>query len=478
MTAASKTQAPARAASQLVAEITCPNCWHRFPPEQLLFISRHESLLGDMIVGPQAFRRFRPSRFTVEGDAIDARGLTCQDLACCRCHLPLARPLVEMLPFYCSIAGAPASGKSYFLATMTWMLRQQARLFGLQMAESDPTANHELQRYEEALFLSANPDQPVEIRKTETGGTQLYQTVNLDGQPQTLPRPFVFTLRPLASKHNGQEITDGRRMRALVIYDNAGEHFLPGQDSTDLPVTLHLARASAMFFMFDPTQDPRFRARCRSEDPQLKFGIRAGSNVHLLRQELVLSEMANRVRRYAGLSQRERHHKPLFVVLAKADIWANLIDLDIDHEPYIPGNSDNEPATVDLDRLAKVSEACRDLMHELCPEIASAAEAFASNVHYVPVSSLGRSPELVEEGERQFYGIRPSKIQPKWVTVPLLWAMAQQHSSLLTPTPGSPGSAPTPGTAPGTAPGSPGSTPETGPGSSPDYPDSPVGPEG
>ena len=62
--------------------------------------------------------------------------------------------------------------------------------------------------------------------------------------------------------------------RVLCVYDNAGEHFSPGEESASSPVTQHLARSAAVVFLYDPTQDPRFRAACRglSEDPQLARG--------------------------------------------------------------------------------------------------------------------------------------------------------------------------------------------------------------
>ena len=63
--------------------------------------------------------------------------------------------------------------------------------------------------------------------------------------------------------------------RALGLYDNAGEHFLPGRDTLGSPVTRHLARSRVLFFLFDPTQDPRFRKACsgKMHDPQMAEGL-------------------------------------------------------------------------------------------------------------------------------------------------------------------------------------------------------------
>lgn len=422
MSASNTREAPG---GRLLATVTCPNCWQQFPPEQVLFVARHADLVGDDIVGPSAYRRFLPIDFSVAGNAIDARGMECQDLACPHCHLIISRPLIELPPSFISIVGAPASGKSYFLGATTWKMRSQAGRFGLIYADGDPAANEEVQRYEELLFLNADEDEPVEIRKTETRGSQLYQTIMLDGQRQTFPRPFVFTINPAADHPRAGDANFPRR--SLVLYDNAGEHFLPGQDSVSAPVTLHVARSAVLLFVFDPTQDPRFRQKCHSDDPQLRHGLRPGANTPLMRQEIILNELAGRIRRHKGLSQAQQHEAPLLVVLAKADIWHDLVDLDLTREPIVEDAS----ASLDLARVEAVSRRCRELMAELCPEIVTAAEGLSRTVRYVPVSALGRSPEVVEKDARTFYGIRPRDIQPRWVTVPMLWALNHAAPGLI-----------------------------------------------
>ena len=58
----------------LVSSITCPHCWHDFPPAQLRFISEHESLRGDPVLGDAAQLRFLPSRFDAKARAVDPLG--------------------------------------------------------------------------------------------------------------------------------------------------------------------------------------------------------------------------------------------------------------------------------------------------------------------------------------------------------------------------------------------------------------------
>ena len=112
------------AALKLLSQVTCPHCWERFAPEQVLWISEHVDLLGDLLLGPEQQQWFLPSRFTIDGDAIDSEGMTCRTLACPQCHLPIPRAMLEMEPLFVSILGAPAGGKSYLLTAMTWHLRQ------------------------------------------------------------------------------------------------------------------------------------------------------------------------------------------------------------------------------------------------------------------------------------------------------------------------------------------------------------------
>ena len=50
---------------RLLARVTCPHCWHRFAPEDVLWVASHGALDTDPRLG-EAPRRFLPSRFTVD----------------------------------------------------------------------------------------------------------------------------------------------------------------------------------------------------------------------------------------------------------------------------------------------------------------------------------------------------------------------------------------------------------------------------
>jgi len=117
----------------LLRRMTCPHCWKAFAPEEVLWISMHPDLVGDpRLDGPRQdgskplnpkSRRFLPSRFTVEGEAIDVRGHVCHDLACPHCHLAVPRAFLEFEPTFVSILGTPGCGKSFYLAALTWEMR-------------------------------------------------------------------------------------------------------------------------------------------------------------------------------------------------------------------------------------------------------------------------------------------------------------------------------------------------------------------
>jgi hypothetical protein len=199
----------------------------------------------------------------------------------------------------------------------------------------------------------------------------------------------------------------------LCLYDNAGEHFQPGQDTTGSPVTRHMAQARPLLFLIDPLQDPRFQqlSRQRQARAEIRFLRRAG------RQESVLLEAAARVRRFLGLPHSAKHDRPLVVVLTKWDAWAGLLG---DGDPHEPWEARGRTAGLDLGRVQRRSQDVRRLLLDLCPELVAAAEGFCREVVYVPVSALGRSPE---PGPGVLPSVRPRDIRPLGVMVPLLYGL-------------------------------------------------------
>jgi hypothetical protein len=320
---------------KLKASSVCPHCWHRFRPDESLWIAAHPELLGDRLLSAEDAVRFLPSRFTPAGEAIDPAGGRTRRLACPHCHLEIPQLVLERPMVIMSLAGSPSSGKSYFLSSAMWKLREElARHFSVAFTDTDPAMNRAITANEARLFLNEDQSASVAIDKTELEGAQ-YNSVQFDpGVATLLAHPFIFTVRPSRDHVNGH--APERLTQLFTLYDNAGEHFFPGADTARAPGTQHLAKAQVLMFVFDPTQDVRFRQRLAgvSGDPQLAAGAKT------TRQDQLLVEMARRIRVHAGLAPQERVPKPLFVILSKSDIWAPLLKeedgtpMDISTPPY------------------------------------------------------------------------------------------------------------------------------------------------
>jgi hypothetical protein len=404
----------------LVHRVTCPHCWHNFRPEEILWVSEHEDLMGDPVLKEEALR-FLPTRFALDCLAIDARGSVCHNMACPQCHLVIPRLLLENDITFLSLTGSVGSGKSNLLASMTWQLRQQlAKQFAVTFRDGDKEANWILNRYEEVLFLPEDPDRPTTLEKTSTHG-DLYRSVLINKQERQLPKPFLFAMHPAA---NHPRATHRRHAGTIIcIYDNAGEHFGVGQDTTLTPVTQHLSKSRVLMCVFDPTQDPRFRQRCRefSKDPQITEAMQT------VRQENILAEVAVRVRKHTGLSAYQRYDRPLLVLVAKSDIWSPLLDADITSEPVLLGEGGLH--VVDTQRIERTSDKVRAMLLQIAPEVVTVAEDFCKTVVYIPVSALGHSPERKPDGSGLV--IRPRDVKPRWVTVPILYAFAKWSLGLI-----------------------------------------------
>ena len=415
---------------RLVNKITCPNCWHSFFPEESLFVAKHPELIGDPIAGSNEYLRFLPDHFTTGGEAIDPKGFETSETACPRCHLPFPPPLLEVPPLFISIIGSPASGKSYFLTTMIWTLRKLLPQAGITFSDADPVANSPIHEYEQSLFLNPHPDQPTEIRKTQQDDPRLHRSAILEGAAIRFPLPFLFLMWPTPSHPRFDRAH--KIGKVVALYDNAGEDFLPSAEDSTSAAVRHLAMSQILMVLYDPTQDPRFRAQCKSKDPQLAHGLRPGSSQPsvILRQETILREAETRIRRYLEISQNTRIRKPLIVEVPKFDIWSEMAGISLDKEPYFVDSAD-QLLKLDMQTIETVSDRIRSLLLQYCPEFVSAAETMSETVRYVPFSSLGCSPELVQNGQSAYYGIRPKDIHPKWTTVPLLYCLGNWAPGLI-----------------------------------------------
>ena len=374
-------------------------------------------------MGPEEQLRFLPTSFTPDGEAYDLRGVPCRGLACPSCHLPIPRACLEQEPLFVSILGTPSCGKSYYLATLSWEMRQLLpKYFAISFADADPSVNLGITEAEKKLFLNEHPDKLIPlaalIEKTKLAG-DLYDVVYEGDHAIRYLKPFMFTIR--ANESNPSANRAAELARLIVLYDNAGEHFMPGREESNAPVTQHLAKSQLLLFLFDPTQDPRFRRLYEASNPSA-----AMMNQRSERQDLVLREAATRVRRLSGLKTGEKHKRPLVVIVTKCDAWADLLDDDLSQEPWLVKNG---LAGLDRERIAKRSLALRALLDKTCPEVVVAAEEFAEEVIYMPVSALGRAPSPLESKNAdtaqivKIPAIRPADIRPRGVIVPFLHAL-------------------------------------------------------
>lgn len=401
----------------LVDELVCPNCWERFRPEKLLSVSTAPGLFGDRRLGPQAKPRFRPSRFHADGRAIDPQGGLCHETACPNCHLSVPRMLLECPTMFVSIFGAPASGKSYFLATMIHRLRMVLpQAFQLNFSDADPQGNAHLHEAENALFATTGGTGWVSLPKTDVIGDR-YQTVDVGGATVSYPRPALFQVSP-AGDH--QDVAATRRgSRVVCVYDNAGESFEPGADRPGNPVTQHMARSDFLVFLYDPLQEPAFRKQ---------LGDDGASDQPVSRQDVLLAEIARRIRQYRKISATNRYECPLVIAVSKFDRWQSLAG-----GRRLPSPWDSQPGGVSRlrhDLIKSVSKATRSLLLKYSPTIVTTAESFVepAGILYVPVSATGAAATRKVGGRSEHAS---SDISPMWVEVPLLYALTRHAPQLL-----------------------------------------------
>lgn len=399
------------ASRTLVSSVTCPHCWYEYPPAQVRYVSEHEALRGDSILGESFPMRFLPSRFDARGRAIDPLGAACSRMACKRCHLELPPMVVELPQTILSIVGAPACGKSVMLAAASFSLRSGLVVDGLDFLDADTALNDLTLELEASLFRSSTPDRPTMIAKTDLSG-RLYRSFHLGDAEWIAPKPQLFVLG-----------RNGRR-QLLCLYDNAGEHFLPGRDSPHEPVTRHLAASRALVFVVDPTQDQRVIDRLGGRDAVRALGG-AGSTEQ--RQDLVLIEAANRVRRMRAMSAHDPLPFRIVLALAKADIWGHLSNPEI-RSDFGGNTAKTSVAVPSFEILSAVHTACQGFLAEFMPELLATARALDPKFRIVPFSGLGRAPSLSEINTG--LSIRPRDVRPVWPAAPLVVALSEADPAM------------------------------------------------
>jgi len=392
--------------NQEAGELTCPVCWLRFDKGDVMHIALHEHLRGDPVLGEEVQLRFHAVRFSNQGQALDAMGMPCNELACPHCRRRLPPGFLDMPHRILSIVGAPSSGKSYFLCVLAKMLPATIyNRFGITFRDADPAGNALINEMKTQLFGAGSMEKAA-LLKTVLDGV-MYERLPRMGRMVALPRPFVYNI---ASPK------DPRLNFSLIFYDNAGEHFEPGRDSSESPGTQHVAAASAIFFLFDPTVNMEFRRRLHGHhDPQLTLTER------LDQQETMLSEMEVRIKNLLSMDFRKKMNKPLAMIIGKCDIWLPLLGEEPLKSPF-------RDRHLDLTAIQSNSQRIRALLIELCPALVANAETISDDVVYFAASAFGHSPKELADGR---FGPDPKSIQPMFVEIPVLWALTRVQPGLI-----------------------------------------------
>lgn len=389
----------------------CPSCWLRFNTGDVMSIASHPSLMGDAVLGPDAMKRFHAKRFNTKGQAIDEKGMPCTQLACPHCRHKLPPRFLEIETLIFSIIGAPASGKSYYLASFIHeMAYVGSKGFNLAWRDADPTGNAQLNEVSNRLFSSATPQQAY-LTKTDLEGA-LYEEFHRRGRMVKLPKPFVYNLSVPNSTLPPVSV---------VFYDNAGEHFEPGRSSDDSPGAMHVSVASGIIFLFDPTTSKSFRQIItQKDDPQLK------TDAHRIDQQTqIMAETEARIAELLNHRAGELLDTPFSVLIGKCDLWESYLSTpEGGGEPLLPVS---ENGKIIQANVKANSDRLRALMMSLEPSICTTAESISSNVRYFAVSQLGAPPITFEDAASGVtrIGPDPARIAPRHMCDPTLWMLSE-----------------------------------------------------
>ena len=295
--------------------LCCPTCRSTFTQSEILNIATHPELKGDDLLGADAMRRFVATTTDSEGFVVDGYGTRCTEIACPRCHHKLPPFFEQMKQHVFSLIGVPASGKSYFLASLVQELEHTLPMgFGIPFRDADPTANRPLNDMRTKVFST---DSPLEAHMGKTNlRTNSVRQIYKDGGYYKMPRPFIYTLN---KEHD---------IHSIVLYNNTAISAECNCTTDFGPYIENIRLASAIFFLFDPTSNPGFRALLKgSSDPQIKQNIYPPG-----RQSSLLAETEIRLRTELNLPPGRKINKPLALIIGKCDTWLHLLG----PEPLLP----------------------------------------------------------------------------------------------------------------------------------------------
>jgi hypothetical protein len=147
------------------------------------------------------------------------------------------------------------------------------------------------------------------------------------------------------------------------------------------------------------------------------------------RQDQVLIEVGNRIRRFSGMRDTDKSDRPLVVIVTKLDLWESLVPEYQSQSPMIASTRSGNSA-LNLDRIDEISKGIRKLLLEVAPEVVTAADSLAKNVTYIGVSALGVTPVPFPDDPKR-WAVRPVDVQPNGVEIPILYGLQQQFPKLI-----------------------------------------------
>ncbi|MDR2763000.1 MAG: hypothetical protein LBB88_10385 [Planctomycetaceae bacterium] len=431
--------------TQFQTRYKCPSCWRFFRIEDVLWIANSEELRGEDRLSEYDFKRFLPRHFTPNCRAIDEYGGECEKIACPHCYLEIPRAYLESKDFMVSIVGSRTSGKTYFVTSLVHWIKRSLFNFGFY--------------YYEATFANKNRDLEINIEKLFPNVTVPNERVDLAGTvPQygvtiktpkpktpdqfdefTYPIPFMYSIK-------SKELPESPNY-SVCIYDHSGEDFRAGEDHPKAPLTQHLGYSDALFFLFDPTQFPNFiKAYKRKQGKELIDNELVGAERNTLgtseayqdQPYIIFGEMTRRIqnnyknKRGKMLGTIEKYDRPIIIVVSKCDTWMCLLDESVQEiikKGYpIPEKDANGNDIVGARPISKklikiVSDEIHRLLLEYRPQFINVVDSFASDVTFIPVSATGCSPT--------HEGFVPGTLEPIWIGVPFLYALAKHDSNLV-----------------------------------------------
>lgn len=389
--------------SEVDRVLRCPFCWESFSGSDILSVASHPDLKGDSILGEEAMRRFKPTHYDRQGLPLDECGVLCRGTACPHCHSKLPPFFSELHPRVISLVGVRGAGKTYYLTTLfNEAARGFSRDFDASFRDIAPALNASLNRRRQQLFAATTPQQA--YLEPTTVAPPYYNRIWKNGHFEDLPVPFLHGI-----SRQGASCS-------VLTYDNSWQgREQDASESAELAAG-HIDIASAVFFLFDPTQATSFNRLLKRES--------GGGDA--ARQNFLLNDLEMKLRMRFNLAPPAKLPIPLAFIMCKKDVWQELLG----PEPLFPaiyhGRLMNSCIQANSKRL-------RQLLFSISPQLCLSAESLSDTVCYFAVSSFGKEPVAFSDaqtGELR-YAPESGAIQPEHVWDPLLWALSLLEPNLL-----------------------------------------------